>query len=415
MNAVSKPFPELRVVAWVSAAFWAIGTNWLGEWYYPVRGIGYGDLLFVVWFVYALINPQRREALMRALWEVRKFVFLMLIFMAWLLLSATINAYNSGSGPTDVLAIVRLLYYCAIVLFAYIVVMQYGFGSLVCGFIVGVFILTLGRFYDAYTAGASSVVLNGLIIIKDPNVIGNMMGVGVLFCAFGILQGYLKLSLTAALAITAASITTFSKGTWLMELAALFACAVAWFTSFRKTGRSFARFVPVTVVLLAAMSAAIYAYSDLLIDLINLKLETTTRGETAAYRFQFALAALYSMADNPFFGLGFRNYPQVERLYPDVVPEPTENAHNAFLHFGAVGGIPALLLLLLLFAYPFAPLYRAMTAESSKMPAALFTGLVLVVMALSGSVQLQLVAQPFYWLFCGIVFGWHARVVNRPL
>jgi O-antigen ligase len=120
------------------------------------------------------------------------------------------------------------------------------------------------------------------------------------------------------------------------------------------------------------------------------------------------------MADHPIFGLGFRNFPQVERLYPDVVPEPTENAHNAFLHFGAIGGIPALLILIWLVAYPIAPLWRALAAEYPRTLASILTALVVLILGLSGSVQLQLVAQPFFWLLAGIILSWRDRVVRHP-
>ena len=103
----------------------------------------------------------------------------------------------------------------------------------------------------------------------------------------------------------------------------------------------------------------------------------------------------------------------MERLYPDVVPEPTENAHNAFLHFGAVGGMPALLLLVWLVAYPVAPLWRALAAEHPRMLATMLTTLVVIILTLSGSVQLQLVAQPFFWLLAGIILSWHDRVLRQ--
>jgi O-antigen ligase len=195
----------------------------------------------------------------------------------------------------------------------------------------------------------------------------------------------------------------------------LLANVVAWVTLFRRTRQSFVRFVPATVVLVAGVSWLAYQNAELITDLVNFKMETTAESETANYRYQFALAAIDAMADRPLLGLGFRNFPQVERLYPDVVPEPTENAHNAFLHFGAVGGVPALAVLLLMFAYPFIPLWRVVRAEFSRNFAAFYTPLVFSVLALSGSVQLQLVAQPFFWVFAGIVFGWHARVISRPL
>jgi O-antigen ligase len=406
-------FPELPWVGYIGAITWAIGTNWLGEWYYPLRGIGWLDILFFIWFLFAIVEPKRRLALSEALWEVRKFVLLILVFMTWLLLATTVNCYTWGAGPTDIFAIGRLVYYSAILLFACVTVRQYGYGVLVAGFITGVGVLTLGRFYDAYTEGASAVVLQDLIILKDPNVIGNMMGIGVLFCILGVLKGYVKLSLLAALALAIASVTTFSKGTWLMILFGLLGCMVALLMTVQRSHQSLMRFLPATIVLIALAGLVTYAYWDLLVDLVNLKLQTTEENETAAYRYYFALAAIYAMVDHPIFGLGFRNFPQVERLYPDVVPEPTENAHNAFLHFGAVGGIPALLLLIWLVAYPVAPLWRALAAEHSRALATCLTALVVFILTLSGSVQLQLVAQPFFWLLAGIILSWRDRVLQH--
>jgi hypothetical protein len=152
-------FPELPWVGFISAITWAIGTNWLGEWFYPLRGIGWVDIFFFAWFLFALVDPRRRLALSVALWEIRRFVLLILVFMCWLLLSTVVNCYTWGAGPTDLFAIGRLIYYCAILLFACISVHQDGYGFLVAGFITGVGILTLGRFYDAYTEGASAVIL----------------------------------------------------------------------------------------------------------------------------------------------------------------------------------------------------------------------------------------------------------------
>jgi len=412
--AAEERFPELRVLGFISSITWAVGTNWLGEWYYPLRGIGWLDIVFFIWFIFALVDPSRRLALSTALWAVRKFVLLILVFMTWLLLSTVVNSYTWGAGPTDLFAIGRLVYYCAILLFAYITVRQYGYGALVAGFITGVGVLTLGRFYDAYTEGASAVILQDLIILKDPNVIGNMMGIGVLFCILGVLEGYVKLSFLAALALAIASVTTFSKGTWLMILIALIGCVVALLMTVRRSERSLMRYLPATIVLIGLAGVITFVYWDLLVDLVNLKLETTEENETAAYRYQFGLAAIYAMADHPIFGLGFRNFPQVERLYPDVVPEPTENAHNAFLHFGAIGGIPALLILIWLVAYPIAPLWRALAAEYPRTLASILTALVVLILGLSGSVQLQLVAQPFFWLLAGIILSWRDRVVRHP-
>lgn len=404
-TAGARAFRELRAIAFISAVAWGIGTNWLGQWFYPIRGISWGDLLFLGWFGFALLDRQRRRALSRALWEVRIQTLLMLTFVTLLLLATAINSYQFGASPTDLFAIVRLLYFSAIILFVYLLVCQDGYGWLLCGFLVGVTLLTLGRFYDAQVSG--SVLVKGVILLKDPNVIGNMIGMGVVFCSLGILAGYLRVSLGAALFFCVASVMTFSKGTWLMVIFGLAANAVACVMLFRRTRSSFATLVPATMVLVVGVAWLVYANLEVLSTLVDYKFETTSESETADYRYQFGLAALHTMVDHPLWGLGFRNFPEVERLYPTIIPEPTENAHNAFLQVGAVAGVPALLVLLALVAYPFFPLFRALRASFGPRLAWAYVVPVFSAFALSGSVQLQLIAQPFFWIFTGIACGWH--------
>jgi O-antigen ligase len=401
-------FPEIRLVALASGCAWAIGTNWLGDWYYPIRGISWGDLLFVGWLLIALSDRKRRDELLRTLWTLRIHVLLLTIFVTLLLVSMAVNAYRFGAQENNVLAILRLLYFIAIVWFVCQVVQLHGYLSVLCGFLTGVLLLALGELYYARASGA--VVVAGIIVLRDPNVIGNMLGVAVLLCSLGVLAGYVRASLIAAIVFAAISLMTFSKGTWLMVLVGLAANAIAWFILFRRTKGNFNKIIPATAAIVLAFGWLVYENAELLSELVNTKIESTYDVGSAEFRYRFALAALHAMEDHPIWGLGFGNYPQVERLYPSIMPEPSENAHNAFFQIAAVGGLPALVVLLSLFVYPFIPLWHVVRARSTRSLTIIYISLAFLVFALSGSVQLQLIAQPFFWVFTGIACGWRARL-----
>jgi O-antigen ligase len=410
-RARAASFPEIRPVAVVSGCAWAIGTNWLGEWYYPFRGIGWGDLFFVAWFLVAFTDKKRRDALLGALWALRIHALLVLMFVTLLLTSTAVNAYRYGADGNDILAICRLLYFSVIVFFVNLVVRQNGLLWVLCGFLAGVGLLALEQLHHAQVSGA--VVVGGIIILRDPNVIGNMLGVAVIFCSLGILAGHFRLSVAAAVLFSVASVTTFSKGTWLMVVVGLLANVVAGLMLYDRSRHGFRRFIPVTATIVTALAWLLYVNAQLLADLIRFKLESTMDIESTEYRYRFALAGLYAMTDNPLWGLGFRNYGVVERLYPHVLPEPSENAHNVFLHVGAVAGLPALAALLVLFVYPFIPLWRGTRALFARNLAVIYVPLTFAVFLLSGSLQLQLIAQPFFWVFTGVACGWYAKVRAR--
>ena len=111
------------------------------------------------------------------------------------------------------------------------------------------------------------------------------------------------------------------------------------------------------------------------------------------------------MIDYPMFGLGLNNFYVVKELYPSIVREQTDNAHNVFLQFAAVGGVMAFILLVLLFIAPFLQLSFFFKTRMTSPLSKIYLLLALLIFFLSGSTQLQLVYQPFFWVFTGLAFG----------
>jgi O-antigen ligase len=400
----------MRPIGIVSAAFWAAGTNLLADRWYIAHGISIGDLLFAGWLMLALAVPSMRRRFAWAVRTIPEHLVLIGIFITLLLVSTAYNAFRFGMQWSDLFAILRLVYFVVIIVFTIVFVREYGSWPIVVGFLIGVTGLAVGRLNDAIVTGGHA--LFGVPLFRDPNVIGNMLGVGTFFASLGVLAGHLVLPLAFVVAFVVLSVFTFSKGTWLMVAIALLANFVALALRYPLSAKGVMKLTAACAAVVIVLGIPAYRNAETLTNLLSFKLFTTEDSETASYRYRFALAGTYAMLDHPVVGLGFRNYGATLHLYPDVMPEPSENAHNVFVQIGAVAGVPALAVFLLLFWYPFPQLIRILWARGHRLGGAAYVGLALLVFAASGSVQLQLMAQPFFWLFTGLVRA--GRVVGAP-
>jgi O-antigen ligase len=423
-RAGSLALNELPLLGVLSAASWAVGTNWLGSWWYPIYGLSIGDLLFLSWLGFAFLYPPRRRLLLRGLAGAQVPALLLVLLMGWLVVSMAVNAGRYGARWADLLTVARLLYFITIIAFVKIFVEFYGYWKILAPFLIGICLLLAGRLYDAFFNGAVFVL--GLPLLKDPNVIGNMLGIGVFLCSFGILAGRPFRSLALGMLFAGGSILTFSKGSWLMMLLGIFSLVLALLMRFRPTREGLSRLTLAGMLLGGCIGWLLATHFSLLESLVKFKLETTMDNQSGEYRYRFGLTAVQAMLDHPAVGLGLRNYSLVDRLYPSLMPEQSDNAHNAFLNIGAEGGFPALVLLLGLFLYPFQRLSVGLRgACQTGLLVKLYVCVALLVFGLSGAVQLQLIAQPFFWFFTGLcvastagnglvakprpLFTWHFR------
>jgi O-antigen ligase len=274
-------------------------------------------------------------------------------------------------------------------------------------FVLGVTLLTAGRVVDAVASEAPRVTT--LPLLKDPNVIGNMLGVAVLMSSMLIFVGSTSSAIALSAGLSAASTMTFSKGAWFMVFAGLIANVLALVIRLPRAIIDQRRSITRAAVFSLALVLLLSYNADKLVEMIALKAHTTAVDDSMGLRYRYALGGAYAMIDNPLFGVGYRNYYVVERMYPQLLLPPSDNAHNVFSQIAAIGGLPALLIFMLLFIYPFIQLWTVVRREASTVISVSYVASAVLVFFLSGAVQLQIVAQPFFWVFTGLVKGWRCN------
>jgi hypothetical protein len=332
----------------------------------------------------------------------------------WLVVSTGVNAFRFDTQGTDVWPALKLFYFLLLIYVTRSYTAAHGPDYFIYGFLAGVLLVTLHELANA------TRTLLGLPQLLNPNVTGALLGLGVWFAGLGtLLTRRLVLNLVAAVIFSVLSISTFSKGAWLMCGLGLLMFALVAIARRKTQVRRRTKVLTVVIVVLILAPTAIVVRDNygLIQDLLAIKLQTTVTGGSVNVRYDLAKAAVLAGLDNPVFGLGYRNFYQTPLLYPDLhLPtlERADNAHNIFAQTLAVGGFPSLLLLLAAFYLPLAMLRRKMPwrLKSATLRAAVWI-LSVMVWFTYGSVQLQLTAQPCFWLFCGLIFGLH-KPVDSP-
>ena len=397
-------------VGLICAGFWGAGTNLLDPRWYPIHGISWGDLLFGAWFAAALAFRASARPLAAAFRLIQGHLIIVAALGVWLAMSIGVNGLRFGASWSDLLVPLRLFYFCAMMVFCVAYVRRFGLSPLLLAFLAGITVLLIGRLIDAPSSGPR--IIYDLHMLKDPNVIGNLLGIGVLCNSLLLLQGWTKLPLVLTMVFAVCSVQTFSKGTWLMVALGVAANLLVVLMRQRLTVRAAQRVGVAIGVVLAVFAVLLVRNARALSEMVAIKMHTTVEF-SGPDRYRFALAGLYATIDYPVFGLGLRNYGQVERLYPGLLREPSENAHNLFVQIAAVGGIPSFVLFLMAFLSPFPVLWRVVRRRNPGLRGLMFLALTFLTLVVSGSVQLQILAQPFFWFFCGIVYGWYGLLRDR--
>jgi hypothetical protein len=385
----------------------AVGSSLAFRPFYVVSGISWIDVLVMVTF-FGLIHFRETGPSLSATRVEIVHAGLVVALSLWLMASTILNGFEYGMETGDLLPPLRLFYFLVLMHVTRTLVGRYGSPRLIAGFIGGVLVLAVSEL------AMSDRVILGLPLLVNPNVTGALLGVGAWFAALSmILGGGIVLNMLAVIVLTALSITSFSKGAWLMC-----GCAVALFATVAIARRAPRRrlriwqraIVGITVLaILVGTTVFVSANMDRIVQTFALKLETTTSSGSASLRADLAVASWYAGLDHPVFGLGYRNFYQTQFLYPELHLPPLErvdNAHNLFAQTLAVGGFPAAAMLILAVMLPMLVLWRKLQdAIRSPLARTLSWSLSLAVWVIYGSVQLQLIAQPPFWFFCGVVFG----------
>lgn len=404
------PIPYLTGV--VLAFLWGIGQQLPYESLY-IAGIGAGDIFFLLYLAVEIGTRWEKASVVVALYEIRQFALLVLLFVLLTVLSGTVNALRTQMLLKDLVETLRPLYYLAMTAFVVAWVKQHGLPPMVVAFLAG--ILTVAILNYTYGAGTGLVVV-GFTTMNNPNVVGNMIGIGVFMASLLVLSGWLAIASGFLAVLLPLTLFTYSKGAWVMSIFGVLAAAIAA----GGEGKGFIRAkwpkVVAALALVVIAAGAIYFRQEIGL-LIAFKLKTTqldssaAEGGTVAQRWSFVIASLRMVMDHPLLGVGLSNYGmEYDRLreYLGAAYHATDNPHSAFLYILACTGLPAFAVFIAIFVYPFTILARVLPL--TPLWGAVYTMLALLTFFFSAAVQLELLSQPFFWVFAGLVLGWAVRV-----
>lgn len=402
----------MRTVAWVIALLWGIGQNLPFDRFYGPGRTSPGDFLFLALLLVVTSDPATRRALLAEADRLRPLLTLIATFVTLTALSCLANAFRWDMFANDFIETVRPFYYFSIVVFISVCTRRDGL-SLLLPFLVGIAISG----YVAYLNPGNDDVF-GFPVLWNPNVIGNMLAMGVLWSSLMVFEGRFAIASVFLLIFSVLSIFTYSKGTWLMILLSAVAIGIAVYGGSGARGRHVGKFIFLGVFTVL-VGLGTYYYEPLS-ALIEFKIFTTQLGDTAAEggtaaaRWGFVVASLSMAADNPIFGVGISNYEAVYRTMERALGNAfwaTDNPHSAWLYILACSGIPALIVFGLI-------IVQVLRMLAARVPLAaplrhIYVGIFALVFLISGSVMLEILTQYFFWFFAGIVCGWRAPGTRR--
>lgn len=401
----NKPFASILLM-FLFGFNSSVGTNLTGiDSYYLIPGISWIDIFIAVNFLILIAKKAGQLVLMRSKYE-KWLIILLLTLSCWFVFSSAFNMYRFETHFSDFFPAAKLASFVMLVYVVKIYSIRYGLSSLIWGFLFGVALCL----YIEIPLSDSSV--GGIILLPNPNVTGMQLVIGILMSSILLLLGgNIFLLISISFLFFSATIMTFSKGAWLGALISLLLFfMIAIIRQTKPINLSIKRFtkflVFITLILFISYS---YRYFDQIHFITNLKMDSSA-GENASFdvRENLALAGFKAATDYPLFGLGYRNFYQVVTLYPELhLPnEPGLNAHNLFAQMAATSGIVGLTIFLTLFCLPFIILNNNLKMLSiSNSNRILIISMFVLVWGLFASVQLQMIAQPPFWFFCGLIIA----------
>ena len=370
-------------------------------------GLGVADLLFSILAASLLLGP----SLNREIRVLRTPTIATTLISVIAFISMALNAPVYGAELKDVFEILKYLYLVAVMVVSSYYTRRMGLVPAL-GFVVGVIVSGIVAFLNPMNPD-----ILGTLQIYNPNVIGNVLSVSIVFCSFAILGGYPVIG--GFLAICAASIAffTFSKGAWLMSIFGLIACYLAA-TNFgaRNAGLATSYKKNVVYVLLGGLLAAVYLFWDVISLIVQAKIAATdfessaAEGGSVSARAGLILSAIYMFMLNPVFGVGISNFEHVNNLLQDELGDAyyeDDNPNSAWFYVLGCMGLPAFIVFSWMFYWFLSRVYRISLLNQKVR--ALYTTCVGIVFFIGGNVQVEMLTAYYYWVTLGVVAALSTR------
>lgn len=364
-------------------------------------GLGVADALFSILAFSLLLSPN----LTREIRSLQTPIISTTLISILALLSMAVNVPVYGAELKDVFEIFKYMYLVVVM-----VVTSYWTRRMgpvpALGFVAGAIISGIVAFLNPMNPD-----ILGTLQIYNPNVIGNVLSVAIVFCSFAILSGYPVVG--GILAIFSASIAffTFSKGAWLMSTFGLIACYLA-VTSLdeHNAGRTMRYQRNVVYLLLGGLLVAVYVFWDVISLIVQAKIAATdfessaVEGGSVSARAGLILSAIYMFMLNPAFGIGISNFEYVNNLLEDELGNAyyeDDNPNSAWFYVLGCMGLPAFIVFSWIFYWFLSRVYRI--SLLNRKVRALFAISVGIVFFIGGNVQLEMLTAYYYWVALGIV------------
>lgn len=368
-------------------------------------GLGAADLMFFLLCYVLLLRHKPRLALHREINVLRIPIKSTIYMSALAMVSMALNGPIYGVEGRDFFEILKYLYLVTVMVVTCHCTRTTGLVPTV-GFVVGVIVSGIVAFLNPMNPDVL-----GTPQIFNPNVIGNVLSVSIVFCSFVMLAGYPMRGLLLAVCAATISFFTFSKGTWLMATFALIACYLALKSlDSRKTSRSlkFGKFLAFS--LLGALLYVLFEFRDVTFLIIQAKIHATDFEATAAdggsvsARAGLILSAIHMFLMNPILGVGISNFEHVNQLlenYLGTAYYADDNPNSAWFYVLGCMGLPAFILFSWIFFWFLRRLYF-IPLLGLKIRF-WYTVCIGIVFLIGGNIQLEMLTAYYYWVALGVV------------
>lgn len=380
-------------------------------------GLGVGDFLFFLLLAVLLVNPKTRTSLSHQLTILRVPIAATAALVALALLSMLYNMLIYGVDGKDFFEILRYCYLLTIMVVACHCTRVTGIVPAI-GFVLGVIVSGVVAFLHPMNPDVL-----GTRQIFNPNVIGNILSVSIVFCSFIILSGAPIVGGLLAVCAALISFFTFSKGTWLMSAFALIACFLSLVNlgshntdRTSKFGKYFA------YLIFASMLFVVYEYWDSVSLIVEAKIIATDfdasaeQGGSVAARSGLILSAIYMFLKNPLLGVGISNFEQVNQLLASELGSlfyEDNNPNSAWFYVLGCMGLPAFLLFTSIFCWFLRKIYWIpLLIQKIRFPYITCIGIVFFI---GGNVQVEMLTAYYYWIALGMVaaLSTYAKAYNH--
>jgi hypothetical protein len=382
--------------------------------------IDVGDVAFAAAIALLALTPAFRSHVQALFHRARYFVALVFALILLGLLSELSNAYARRIELSDVFEMCRPAYYLSIVFTIAFCVRTGMLGRLCLSFASGILVAAIANFVTAITMLDDGG--NGLFILMNPNVVGNMLAVALLFLSLAFLDGYFLSSFFAICLATALSLVSYSKGAWLMGLLGLACVALAYRQT--RLASSWHRSVVVALTWTAIATACVLAVANIstIQEIGRDKLSQSFTDDmyrsdsTVNLRRGQILSSLRISGQNPVLGVGVTNWEAENNRNEYWLNDlflVNDNPHSGFFYILSGMGFPALCTFAAIMVFPVSLLGASISLTPLRRRA--YMTLMAALLVLSGNVMLQILSHYFFWLLCGVAFGlvMRSEVVNR--